>query len=93
MTLAEWTAATRAALEAAGYAVEDWNGFPLVKRPASFGETLRLLEFQPPLAGTHRTIAAQGMLFTPAPLDELDRLGRQAAGTTPSDAPSSPPSS
>lgn len=64
MTLDEWTAQITKDLEAAGFVVKNHSGLPLVKRPATMEETIRLLETKLSLS-TLRSIYAEGMLFTP----------------------------
>lgn len=64
MTLEEWSKATSEAVRAAGFEVEDYQGFPMVKTPAGFTEKVRLLDLDLPHGGTKR-IYAQGVLITP----------------------------
>jgi hypothetical protein len=64
LTLREWTAAVIGELQAAGFEASEFKGFPLVKRPEIFAESVRLLKFHTTLAADRR-IYTEGMLFTP----------------------------
>jgi hypothetical protein len=66
VTLPEWTASVIAELKAAGFEVSEYQGFPLVQRPESLEETVRLLKFETKHFPADRTIYAEGMLFVPA---------------------------
>lgn len=71
MTLAEWTAQVTRDLSAAGYAVQEYQGFPLVKCPRTIAEGARLLKLQLSLPADRR-IYAEGMLFVPAGLGDRE---------------------
>ncbi len=75
MTLAEWTVQISAELEAAGFAVSQYDGLPLVPRPESHHETVRLLNFQTSLA-CDRRIYSEGMLFAPLGSYQLAEIAR-----------------
>ena len=64
MTLQEWTTTMCDELKAGGFDVSEYQGFPLVKRPASIEDGVRLLEFHTTYAAT-RKIYSEGMLFIP----------------------------
>ena len=65
MTLAEWTGTIIAELHAAGFAATEYQGFPLVKRPESIEEGVRLLKLKTTFPAD-REIYGEGMLFVPA---------------------------
>jgi hypothetical protein len=65
MTIWEWQDAVAGELAAAGFEVTRFDGWPLVKAPATISETERLLNFQTSLR-VDRAIYAEGMIFTPA---------------------------
>jgi hypothetical protein len=65
MTLVEWTAEVSVELQKAGFEVREYKGFPLVPRPASHEDTVRLIKFRTLLAAD-RSIYLEGMLFVPA---------------------------
>lgn len=65
MTLQEWTATVIAELTSAGFEVSEYQGFPLVKIPATMQQSVRFLKFNTTLAAD-RTIYAEGCLFVPA---------------------------
>lgn len=66
MTLQEWTMIISAELKAEGFEVSEYQGFPLVKRPESIEEGVRLLKFHTKQFPADREIFAEGMLFVPA---------------------------
>ena len=66
MTLGEWTTIIIAELKANGFEASEYQGFPLVKRPESHEEGVRLLKFFPKQFPADREIYAEGMLFIPA---------------------------
>lgn len=75
--LAAWSEQITKELAAAGFAVSDYQGFPLVKRPAAFQDGVRVLEFRTSMP-CDRTIYAEGMLFSPAGAKrEAQRLSEQ----------------
>jgi hypothetical protein len=74
MTLPEWTQQLKDELTREGFEVSDYQGFPLVKKPKSFSETVRLLDFQTSLDADRR-IYGEGMLFLPAVIREVNRNG------------------
>jgi hypothetical protein len=65
MTLDQWTKDIKADLTAAGFEVTEYQGFPLVKRPARWDDGVRLLKFVP-CYSCEKRIYAEGMLFVPA---------------------------
>lgn len=67
MTLKEWGAVVSSDLAQAGFDVGQYGEFPIVKRPASMEETVRLIKFRTVLPAEKR-IYAEGMLFVPAGL-------------------------
>lgn len=64
MTLSQWKTTLLSELEAAGFAVGEYQGFPLVKLPEKFEDTCRLLELRTSVA-TDRSIYDDGMIFLP----------------------------
>ena len=66
MTLQEWTMIISAELRAEGFEVIEVYGFPVVKRPESLEESVRLLKFHTKQFPADREIFAEGMLFAPA---------------------------
>jgi hypothetical protein len=60
-----WASEVHTKLTGAGFTVEDYQGFPIVKIPETHAETVRLLNFAETV-GCNRTIYAEGMLFHPA---------------------------
>ncbi len=64
MMLVEWADTIVAELKAAGFSVTVHEGFPLVKRPATHDDRVRLLKFRTSLSADRR-IYAEGMLFVP----------------------------
>lgn len=64
MKFEQWSDEISADLTAAGFRVEKYNGFPLVKRPDTMHETVRLLKFQCRYAVIRR-IYDVGMIFLP----------------------------
>lgn len=60
-----WASEVTAKLSGAGFAVKEYQGFPLVKIPETHEETVRLLEFAETV-GCNRTIYQEGMLFHPS---------------------------
>lgn len=66
MTLQQWTTIIIAELKANGFEAREYQGFPLVKRPESHEEGVRLLKFSTKQFPADREIYAEGMLFMPA---------------------------
>lgn len=64
MTLPEWTKEIRDLIEAAGFTVSEYEGFPLVAVPITLADKVRVLKLPLPFA-TDRTIYAEGILITP----------------------------
>lgn len=64
MTLPEWTAEMRGALRQAGFTVDEFMGFPLVRTPPSLAEKDRLLRLTLPYEHEKR-IYLDGMLLVP----------------------------
>jgi hypothetical protein len=82
MTLEEWTTAILTELRAAGFQPTTYQGFPLLKRPEGYWETIRLLKFHTSLP-CDRRIYAEGMLFVPAGAwAEAERLERENSAET-----------
>lgn len=63
MTLKEWVDQTKLAIEQAGFTVEIYQGFPLIK--VERRDRLKLLDLKLPLGG-HKRIYAEGVLVVPA---------------------------
>ena len=80
MTLAEWTGAIIAELQAAGFVASEYQGFPLVKRPESIEEGVRLLKFTTTFPAD-REIYSEGMLFVPVgSRREAERIAAEKNG-------------
>jgi hypothetical protein len=60
-----WASEVTGKLAAAGFAVKEYKGLPLVTIPETHEETVRLLKFARTV-GCDRAIYAEGMLFMPA---------------------------
>jgi hypothetical protein len=64
VTLAEWTAEMRGALKQAGFTVDEFMGFPLVRTPPTLEGKDRLLRLALPY-GHEKRIYADGVLLVP----------------------------
>ena len=62
--LCKWTLDTKQIIEAAGFRVTLWHGFPLVEIPKEHLEGVRLLNLSLPHGG-YKTLYKEGMLVTP----------------------------
>lgn len=64
--LTEWIAEVTRQLSEAGFTVTQYQGFPIVERPAEVLEMDRLIKFHPDIQpAAKKEIYSEGMLFIP----------------------------
>lgn len=68
MNLEQWTDTIKKEAADAGFSVSEYQGFPLIARPASMNDGVRLIKFKFSMPVTKK-IYGEGMLLVPAGLE------------------------
>lgn len=75
LTYGQWEAETRAALEKAGWIVEEFGGFPCVSCKGKDAKAIeKLLDMNLPRGGIKNIMPEQRVMFTPLPIAKLREM-------------------